>query len=371
MRVVLVAPRFAPDVGGVERVVADTAAALVASGVAVVVVTCAPSGRIANEHVACEGGSYQVVRVLRRRWLHPELVGIGLWRAVRAASRTSDVVHVHSYHGLAALVGALARRRRPLVASLYYHGGGHTRLRSLLHAVYRPAGSWMVRTAAVVLCSSEAEAQLVRRDFPRQRSIRVARPIHSVRTQQLLPRAIEAPDGPVGARGRTVMLSVCRLDPYKRVDLLIDTARGHLPDIDLVIVGDGVDRERLEARARGADNIRFCGRITDTELDQWWQRSDLIVSASEDESYGLVVAQAVANRIRCVVSDIPAHRELVEHSGVGTLVSGDSAAVWAGSIRNTLCAPLAPTETSETPTFAAALLDIYDTARAQPRGASR
>src|SRR5581483_7028543 len=46
------------------------------------------------------------------------------------------------------------------------------------------------------------------------------------------------------------VLSVNRLDRYKRIDLLIEAAKGD-PSLRIVIVGDGPDRRRLEELASG------------------------------------------------------------------------------------------------------------------------
>jgi len=57
------------------------------------------------------------------------------------------------------------------------------------------------------------------------------------------------------------VLSVNRLDRYKRIDLLIDAAKAD-PALRLVIVGDGPDRARLEGLAAGENGrIRFTGRV--------------------------------------------------------------------------------------------------------------
>jgi len=57
-------------------------------------------------------------------------------------------------------------------------------------------------------------------------------------------------------------LSVCRLVPYKRVDLLVQAcSRLGLP---LLVVGDGPDRRRLEAMA--GPNVRFLGRCPADEV---------------------------------------------------------------------------------------------------------
>jgi glycosyltransferase involved in cell wall biosynthesis len=59
------------------------------------------------------------------------------------------------------------------------------------------------------------------------------------------------------------ILSVNRLDRAKRIDLLI-AAAAQVPDVRVVIAGDGPDRERLEDLANG--RVEFVGRVSDEEL---------------------------------------------------------------------------------------------------------
>ena len=57
------------------------------------------------------------------------------------------------------------------------------------------------------------------------------------------------------------VLSVNRLDRYKRIDLLIEAAKAD-PALRIVIVGDGPDRARLEQLASGLNGrVEFAGRV--------------------------------------------------------------------------------------------------------------
>ena len=57
------------------------------------------------------------------------------------------------------------------------------------------------------------------------------------------------------------VLSVNRLDRYKRIDLLIEAAKAE-PGLRIVIVGDGPDRGRLEKLASGLNGrVEFTGRV--------------------------------------------------------------------------------------------------------------
>src|SRR5205814_9949101 len=58
------------------------------------------------------------------------------------------------------------------------------------------------------------------------------------------------------------VLSVGRLDRAKRIDLLIEAAKRG--GFQVVVAGDGPDRERLEALANGS--ARFVGRVSESEL---------------------------------------------------------------------------------------------------------
>lgn len=86
-----------------------------------------------------------------------------------------------------------------------------------------------------------------------------------------------------------VYLSVCRLVPNKRVDVVVEAFnRTGLP---LVVIGDGPERRRLEAMA-GA-HIRFLGRCPDREVNGWLERCRAYVYAGL-EDFGIAPLEAMA-----------------------------------------------------------------------------
>jgi len=90
------------------------------------------------------------------------------------------------------------------------------------------------------------------------------------------------------------ILSVNRLDRAKRIDLLIEAAAAE-PALNIVVVGDGPDRDRLErlAQDRGLDGrATFTGRVTDEELADLYGRCLGVYYAPVDEDYGLVPFEA-------------------------------------------------------------------------------
>ena len=104
-----------------------------------------------------------------------------------------------------------------------------------------------------------------------------------------------------------------RLEAYKRVDLIIAAFDAQSEPGQLVILGDGPDRDRLAALAcaarRGGD-IRLLGRVDDLEVKRWLRTSRAIVSMSEHEAFGLVAVEAIAAGATAILSELPAHREV-------------------------------------------------------------
>ncbi len=79
---------------------------------------------------------------------------------------------------------------------------------------------------------------------------------------------------------------------YKRVELVAEAFRA-LPDLRLVIAGDGPSAERVRAAAAGAPNIEIRGRVPQAELVALLQSARAFVfPAEEDFGIGMVEAQA-------------------------------------------------------------------------------
>lgn len=90
------------------------------------------------------------------------------------------------------------------------------------------------------------------------------------------------------------VLSVNRLDRAKRIDLLLEAAALD-PSLNVVIAGDGPDRERLEglARERGLDGrTRFAGRVDEDELARLYATCLAVFYAPVDEDFGMVPYEA-------------------------------------------------------------------------------
>jgi glycosyltransferase involved in cell wall biosynthesis len=99
-----------------------------------------------------------------------------------------------------------------------------------------------------------------------------------------------------------------RLDPIKRFDLVIKAAAPLLGDQHrLLIVGDGQIRPDLEAEAARAgvtDLVIFAGERHDVAA--MLSSLDLFIAASDQETFGLSVLEALANGIPVLYTTCPA-----------------------------------------------------------------
>jgi glycosyltransferase involved in cell wall biosynthesis len=87
-----------------------------------------------------------------------------------------------------------------------------------------------------------------------------------------------------------VYLCLCRLVPYKRVDLVVEAFnRTGLP---LVVIGDGPERQRLQALAR--PNVQLLGRLPQDQVTAWLGRCRAYVYAGL-EDFGIAPVEAMAS----------------------------------------------------------------------------
>jgi glycosyltransferase involved in cell wall biosynthesis len=108
-----------------------------------------------------------------------------------------------------------------------------------------------------------------------------------------------------------------RLVSYKRVDKAIEIfkkVKERIPDVKLAIIGDGPDKRRLLTLA-GDRDIKFMGFVSEEEKLRMLQRAKILLTCSEFEGFGIVPIEAFACGAFPVVSDIPAHREVVGEYG--------------------------------------------------------
>jgi glycosyltransferase involved in cell wall biosynthesis len=95
---------------------------------------------------------------------------------------------------------------------------------------------------------------------------------------------------PMGRDKSGFYLTVSRLVPYKRVDLLVD-AFARMPGRELVVIGDGPEFKPLRAKARA--NVRLLGYQPSNVVRDYMQRARAFLFAAE-EDFGIAPLEAQA-----------------------------------------------------------------------------
>jgi len=132
-----------------------------------------------------------------------------------------------------------------------------------------------------------------------------------------------------GLNGKTVLMTLGRLaaeEKYKGFDEIMDVLPALLepiPDIVYLIVGDGDDRPRLEAKAQSlgvADRVIFTGFIPEAEKADHYRLADAFVMPGRGEGFGFVFLEALACGIPVVGSRLDGSREALRDGALGILV---------------------------------------------------
>lgn len=122
------------------------------------------------------------------------------------------------------------------------------------------------------------------------------------------------------------ILYLGRVDPEKSISnvmMAFAAVLEKVPDAELVIAGDGIDKNHLMdlAKALGVDSqTKFLGRIMSVpEAVAIYQSATLFATASETETQGIVLIEAAATGLPIVAVDAGAVRELCQNGKNGEL----------------------------------------------------
>lgn len=127
---------------------------------------------------------------------------------------------------------------------------------------------------------------------------------------------------PVGDRVITI---VARLHPMKDHVTFLDAVRvikNSLPDITVLVVGDGTERGMLEGyteKLQLNDTVNFLGNVED-EINEIYHVTDLLMLTSQwGESFPNVILEAMFSEVPVVASDISAVDEIIDDNENGFL----------------------------------------------------
>ena len=184
-------------------------------------------------------------------------------------------------------------------------------------AAYAAAARWLTAYERFLPISNDAAHKTARRLGIAADRIDVTgvalRPVFEARLGQARPSYQGGPP----SRERPRILFVGGGDPRKNLDTVAaafgELARqGVQPILEIVGNYPKAIRRAVRGRCPAADSMEFHDRLSDEELADCYTRATLTVVASRAEGFSMPVIEAMACGCPVVVSDIPAHRELVD-----------------------------------------------------------
>jgi glycosyltransferase involved in cell wall biosynthesis len=300
MKIALVASSYLPRPGGLERYVDELARGLARQGAQVEVLTQNPPVGLPP---VTERDGFVIRRFVASLGNTRFAVASGLWEDLRRRAASFDVMHAHSAYPPIALAAARARPRRLVFTP-------HAPIQRLMRWPFGRITHAVVQQAVQTVCTSSVEGELLCGRFPEAAS-RVRVVLSGVDAA-----AIQAA-GPFPEVGG-VVLTVGRLEQYKRVDRVIAAMVSLPQDFRLLVVGGGPARRRLEAHAADLEvssRVDFAGPLPDTELYRWLRTARVLVTLAEEDTSGLPVTEALSAGTPVVATDIPVHREAASYLG--------------------------------------------------------
>jgi len=364
LRVLMVTPRFFPDVGGVETHVYQVARRLAHALVNVTILTTDRSGQLPTSELL-EGITVRRVRAWpeqRDYYFAPEITRVitqGSW----------DVVHCQSYHTLVAPMAMLAALRAHIPYVVTFHGGGHSsRLRTLLRrgqwGVLHPLLARADRLVAIARFEIGLYGRALR--LPPERFV-------------FIPNGAEVGTGspsPAQPGEGTLITSIGRLERYKghqRVIAALPEVLKQRPDVRLRIAGSGPYETALRQQAEAlgiADRVEI-GAIPPTDrqgMADLLSRAALVTLLSDYETHPIAALEALALGRPVLVTQTSGLAELAEQGWARSIPCASTPDQTAGAILEQLRRPLIPPEIS-LPTWddcADGLLHLYQDVTRKP-----
>ncbi|HSB66099.1 MAG TPA: glycosyltransferase [Anaerolineales bacterium] len=134
-----------------------------------------------------------------------------------------------------------------------------------------------------------------------------------------------------------VCVYVGRLSPEKDLNLLLRAFYGIAMSFDhvrLLVVGDGPERENLEAQVKYMNieaKVHFSGMVDYKDIPAYLSASDIFVTPSSSETFGLSTVEAMATGLPALGIDAPGTSDIIQ-DGVTGLVSTDDLAVFTAKL---------------------------------------
>ena len=322
MKIVVHCVYFPPEVGGLESHVHYLCRGLVARGHRVTVVTSLSRPDLAKDEVMDGIRIHRTVLPARNPWgwfVH----AAGSTGRTREVARDADVVHAQAFPSLLPCALALAGTDTPLVCTL------HTShfLRLAANPVVRGPLGKLIELSDHNFAASKEIADV---GEGLNDSVSVEVVVNGVDTGVFAP----VPGSVPRQGGRRRLVVPRRLFPKNGVEFFVRALPAIVAgaDVDVIVIGDGPERARLEelaASLRVADRVDFLGARLHAEMPALLSSADLAVFPSLVEATSVAALESMACGLPVAASAVGGLPEIIDDGVGGLFAPGDPEALAA------------------------------------------
>ena len=152
------------------------------------------------------------------------------------------------------------------------------------------------------------------------------------REAEVLHPPVDIEGFPLSSLPRTHFLVASRQVPYKRVELVAEAFR-RMPELNLVVVGDGPAAPLVAKAAEGAANISIRGRVPQAELVSLLATACAFVFAAE-EDFGIAMVEAQACGTPLIVYGRGGSRDIVREGETGLFFEAQTPEAIIAAVRD-------------------------------------
>jgi len=357
IRVLVVTPRFFPEVGGVETHTLEITRRIAErADINVTVLTTDRSGALPSVE---EGEGYTILRCRSYPRRSDYYFAPAIYR--RILDGNYHLVHCQGIHTATPILAIAAARRYNIPYVVTFHTGGHSSgLRRLLRNTHWRLLGPMLRDAAILVAVSPFERRLLARLCRLDSS-----KIRVVPNGGGLPADITGGEGRIPGR----IVSVGRLERYKghqRVIQAMPAVRRTYPDATLRILGSGPYERKLRALVAKLGlvdcvAVEYIPAGNREGMAVSLGRAAVLATLSDYESHPVAVIEALAAGVPAVALEVAGLVDLVADGLVEGIPRNATSATIARTLIDVLGRGSAP-PVPDLPTWnaaASAVADIY------------
>lgn len=304
--IVQVTSYYPPHLGGMENVVAQITEGFVEKGYSVSVYT-SNMGYTRKEAYKSKAQIHYLNSI---EFAHTPIIFTLFFRLLALSRHSLIHLHVAQAFSPEMVYAASKLRRIPYVAHIHLDVDPSGPFGFLLGTYKKLFLKRVLQSAAKIICLSESQKKLI--------AFKYALSVESI---VVIPNGVSETyftGKKTSENAVPHLLFVGRLAVQKNLPLLIEAISRMQVSAFLDVVGEGEEREKIEALIQKYElkNVKLHGRKTNKDLIKLYRLADIFVLPSLKEGLSLAMLEALAAGLPVVATDSPEIRSILDDCGI-------------------------------------------------------